>query len=121
MKTAAKPEIRIEPKKGERGSATVLPFMFVAADAVVAHGQKQYRILIYGAYNAYGLIGPEQNGIAVLDESSKQVVADRERPASSGYFGPTQNQIALWRKLVEADEEEFRNTVNSFSRLRYEI
>jgi hypothetical protein len=123
MKTKAKtePDIRIEPVKGQRGEAAAHPFTFVAADAVAEHGGRRYRVIIYGAYNARGLIGPEHNGIAVLDEDAKDVVTDRICPETTGYFGPSKKQIDEWRRLVEADDEEFVQLVNASERLRHAI
>lgn len=56
----------------------------------------EYIIGIASAYNAYGLIGPEHNGIFILDDTNKQVVLDQDTPQQSGYYGPN---IAQWAKL----------------------
>lgn len=65
-----------------------------------------YLIGIAGAYNAYGLIGPEHNGIFVLDDTNKTVVLDRDTPQSSGYHGPSKAQwerLAHYCKCSDAD------------------
>ena len=36
----------------------------------------EIRGIIYGAYNAHGLIGSEYNGIALFDETNLQVITD---------------------------------------------
>lgn len=71
-----------------------------ADDAVVRRTVMgtDYIILIAGAYDAYGLIGPEHNGIVVLDDTNKQVVFDQDTPQQSGYFGPSKAQ---WERLDE--------------------
>lgn len=116
----AEPQVRTEPQQGVRGTASVGPFAFVNADAVVEHGGRRYRVVLYGAYNA-GIIGPEFNGIAILSEDDKNVVADSIAQQGSGYFGPNGKQVDEWRRLVNAESEEFRRAVNAAPRLRYPI
>ena len=38
--------------------------------------ERTFRLAIYGAFNAYGLIGPERNGIVILDEDERAVLCD---------------------------------------------
>lgn len=69
------------------------------ADGAIARRTVQgteYVIIIAGAYNAFGLIGPEHNGIAVLDDTNKRVVLDQDTPQQSGYHGPN---IAQWARF----------------------
>ena len=120
-KTKAAPEIRTEPVQGVRGEGKAGPLQFVNAEALVEHEGRHYRVVIYGAYNAGGIIGPELNGIGVLCEDDKTVVADNICRENSGYFGPSRRQVEEWRRIVEADTEEFKKTVNSSPRLRYSI
>ena len=121
MKTKAEPRITTEPRQGVQGQAKAGPFCFVNADALVEHEGRHYRVVLYGAYDAQGLIGPEYNGIGVLCEDDKTVVADNICRENSGYFGPSRRQIEEWRRIVEADTEEFKRTVNSSPRPRYRI
>ena len=51
-------------------------YTMVAKDQSLKFGNRSFRVLLYGAYNAMGLIGTEKNGIAVLDEDRRQVVLD---------------------------------------------
>jgi hypothetical protein len=54
----------------------LLPFMFVEAT-----GRKGGLMLIaYGAYNAYGLIGPEKGGVALVNEVRHDVVGTLDIP-----------------------------------------
>lgn len=45
---------------------------------------QRFLIIVYGAYNAYGLIGTEKNGIAILDMNNKIVIADEIFIGKSG-------------------------------------
>lgn len=101
---------------------TVMPYMYCSRDQIVKfkkHGT--FRLLVYGAYNAFGLIGSECNGIAVLSEDRRNVVADEIAKAGSGYFGPSTRQTELFDKMVVMKWPEFRRTVNAAERLRYEL
>jgi hypothetical protein len=66
-----------------------------------------YIIGIAGAYNAYGLIGPEHNGIFILDDTNMVVVLDRDTEQLSGYFGPSQAQWDRLKELVKCSNKEF--------------
>lgn len=64
---------------------------------------ESFRVIIYAAYNAFGLIGPERNGIAILNEDRSNVFCDEIAKASSGYFGPTPSQIETFKKMTAPD------------------
>jgi hypothetical protein len=66
-----------------------------------------YLVGIAGAYNAYGLIGPEHNGIFILDDTSKVVVLDRDTEISSGYHGPSQAQWDRLKELMTCSPKAF--------------
>ena len=52
-----------------------LPFVGISLDKTLDFGKHgQFRVMLYGGYNAKGLIGTEFNGIAITSESSKSVV-----------------------------------------------
>lgn len=93
------------------------PYVGVSRD--VRRGR--YRILVYGAYNACGLIGSEHNGICVLDDQRMQVVADRMVQISSGYHGPSQMQLTALEHMLTCSSEKFANYINSSGRNRYDI
>lgn len=101
------------------------PYMGISADATVEFQvtektKRKFRILVYGAYNAFGLIGSEENGILILDEDLLRVVLDGHYKQSSGYFGPSEGQLKEWERLVGMSSwEDFVNFVNSHSRARY--
>lgn len=96
---------------------SVGPYTFVSAD--VTRGR--YRLVVYGAFNAFGLIGSEKNGIAVLDNEDRCVVADELFIADSGYFGPSKAQAEGLRRLLTCSPTDFCNIINSSGRNRHNI
>lgn len=78
-----------------------------------------YIIGIAGAYNAFGLIGSEYNGLFVLDDTNKQVVLDRHAPTSSGYNGPSISQWAELEAVVKVmDDDDFLKFITTHPRSR---
>lgn len=69
------------------------------------HGR--YIVLIASAYNAFGLIGPEHNGIVVLDDKDRCVVLDRHVEQLSGYNGPSKRQVDEFNRVTELPENDF--------------
>jgi len=78
----------------------------------------EVRIVLYGAYNAFGLIGPECNGIVILNDTSKQVVLDEHCKIGTGYFGPDVNQIFEFERLMKLPKEELIAFCRSHKRFR---
>lgn len=98
------------------------PYIGVSCDEIKELGDKRkFRLIIYGAYNAMGLIGSECNGIAVLDEDNRHVVCDELAKIGSGYFGPSKEQAKLFDYLINADDKTFANIINTHPRTRYQI
>lgn len=93
------------------------PYVGVSRD--VRRGR--YRILVYGAYNACGLIGSEHNGICVLDDQRMQVVADRMVQISSGYHGPSPMQLAALERLLSCSPASFAHYINVSGRNRFDV
>lgn len=73
----------------------------------IKKNDRSFTIIIAGAYNAFGLIGSECNGIVVLDNDNKLVVLDEHAREDSGYYGPTNKQIDEFEKLLKMDYESF--------------
>jgi hypothetical protein len=96
---------------------SVGPYTWVSKD--VTRGR--YRLVVYGAFNAFGLIGSEHNGIAVLDNVDMCVVADKLFCADSGYFGPSASQMRGLQHLLTCSPKDFCNTINSSGRNRHTI
>ena len=74
------------------GDKQVGPFMGVDFDKTVKRGERTFRIITYQAYNAFGLIGSEVNGVAILDEDKKEVLARNIARIDQAYFGLTKEQ-----------------------------
>jgi len=90
------------------------PYMGVVEDSIKTFRDgRNFRVLLYGAYNAMGLIGCEHNGIAILDEDNKRVVTDRIGGIDTGYFGPSQFQRDEFARVIALDDEAFVILVNS--------
>lgn len=81
-------------------------------------GGVDYLIGIAGAYNAFGLIGSEHNGIFVLDDTNKAVVLDRDTEISSGYHGPSQAQWERLKHFCTCDEADFVDLIHNHERSR---
>ncbi len=77
-----------------------------------------YVIGIAGAYDAFGLIGTEHNGIFILDDDAKRVVLDRHMPIASGYHGPSAGQWAEFKRIVELEAAAFKNFCRNHPRFR---
>jgi hypothetical protein len=86
-------------------------------------GGIDYLVGIAGAYNAFGLIGSEHNGIFVLDDTNKAVVFDRDTEISSGYHGPSQRQWDRLKELMTCSDDAFRVELltNERSRIAAEL
>lgn len=95
------------------------PYMY--ADGAVRRREvdgTDYIVGIAGAYNAFGLIGSEHNGLFVLDDTAKRVLTDDIGRESSGYNGPSQSQWNLLRDVMTMDGEGFVDWVKSTARYR---
>ena len=79
-------------------------------------------IAVYGAYNAMGLIGPEYNGIVILDNTDKMVLVDRhmEHPGGSGYYGPHPDTVREWARLVNMSPSDLLLFIREHPRSRDE-
>ena len=84
-------------------------------------GERHFLMAIYGAFNAFGLIGSEKNGIVIFDDDSKQVLLDEHEIADSGYFGPTRDQMVEFSRLMKTSWDEFQDFVNNHPRARFSI
>lgn len=99
----------------------VAQYVGVQRDTTIKKGGTQYRILLYGAKDVFGLIGSEHNGIAILNEDAKDVVADRIGCINTGYFGAPVSQVDLWKQIVAMPARAFKEFVNGCSESRYQI
>jgi len=101
------------------------PYVGISYDATVSKnaGKKRrtFRIIVYGAYDAMGLIGSECNGVAILDEDRMHVLADEIMRQPSGWCGPSHGQVQVFEKLSKMKWADFQAFVNTSRRNRYEI
>jgi len=81
------------------------------------HGDRTFTVLIAGAYDA-GIVGPEHNGIVVIDEDNRNIVLDQHCQESSGYFGPSPRQLAELDRVMQMEWKEFAAFIKSNSRYR---
>lgn len=84
-------------------------------------GRIDYAIGIAGAYDAFGLIGPEHNGVFVLDDTNKRVLTDRQAETRSGYSGPSQAQWGELKRVMELPDKAFIQWVKGTDRYRGDI
>ena len=94
---------------------SIHPYMGVTRD----EKRGDFRIIIYAAYNAMGLIGSEGNGIAIFDDLQRRVLADELGCETSGYFGPSARQIQIFERLLACTPKEFCDYVNKSGRNRW--
>lgn len=100
---------------------SVGPYEMVSYESTLKFGHRHFKVILYGAYNAMGLIGSEKNGIAILDETLMRVVLDEHCREDSGYYGPTENQVAEFNKIVNLEQDDFIEFVNNHPRTREPI
>lgn len=93
-------------------------YTMVFREKTLTFGDRNFRAVLYGAYNAGGLIGTENNGIAILDEDRMLVVLDLHCPQETGSFGPSDDQMVEWRRVCKMEAAEFLEFCNSHPRLR---
>lgn len=79
---------------------------------------RTFIVSVAAAYNAMGLIGPEHNGLFILDDTAKQVVMDRHCEESSGYFGPSKRQITEHARVMALSDADFIAFIKASPRYR---
>lgn len=95
-------------------------YVGLSGDLTRRHALGDLRIILYGAYDAFGLIGPEHNGVAVLCESPKRcVILDGHYQEGTGYFGPSQRQRAEFARIVALDDAALESFIRAHPRNRF--
>ena len=97
------------------------PYERVSRNETRKVGDEDLRLVLYGAYNAMGLVGSECNGVAVLSDTRMTVICDELGIESSGYYGPSAAQTKLFDHLMKCSDADFRAIVNSSSRCRHMV
>lgn len=94
------------------------PYRYIWARASRQVGTKKVHVIIYGAYDAYGLVGSECNGLVILNETDMQVVADEIDRQDSGWFGASPEQVETFTRLLSCSAEEFLEFAREHPRYR---
>lgn len=102
------------------------PFHLVTAQQLIDHGvHGRYRIVLYGAYNACGLMDPAGNGVGVLiepkDGARGAVVVDGVGQERSGSMGPSQAQCDLYAVICNEPWPVFQKRCNRSDRARFKL
>lgn len=99
----------------------IYPYMGISAnkDVTFPEAGRSFKVVIYGARNA-GIIGFEDNGIAIFENTRGYVVLDKHCKQTSGYFGPNRAQMDEFNRIVGLDWEGFRAFVNGHKRSRWD-
>jgi hypothetical protein len=97
------------------------PYTMVSKIEELKFGTRTFVLVLYGAYNAMGLIGSECNGIAVLDKDNRLVVLDEHCKIDTGYFGPSESQVREFDRIKAMDADSFLIFCNAHPRLRKQI
>lgn len=123
------PEKVETPPSGWPGKISTLamktypPYVGVQFDQTIRFPEKAgniFRVITYQAYNAYGLIGPEKNGVAILlEEPSKSVICDEIGKETSGYFGCSERQWRQAQLLCRLSWGEFKTFLQLHPRTRF--
>jgi hypothetical protein len=78
---------------------------------------RTFTVVISSAYDA-GIIGPEHNGIAILDEDKTSVLLDQHIIEASGYAVPTRRQKAEFHRILGMNWEQFSEFCRTNKRFR---
>jgi len=100
---------------------SVGPYTYVTRDQTKEFPEVglTFRVILYGAYNAFGLIGTECNGIAVLDNTNMQVVLDEHCKGPAGFGKPTVRQAKEYEHIMTMGWDSFRAFINNARRVRW--
>ena len=73
---------------------------------------------IAGAYDAFGLIGSEANGLFLLNETRSHVVFDEHGKVGSGYYGAAPSQLREFDFAQALGPDEFLDWARGNARFR---
>lgn len=91
-------------------------YEMVSRDQTRGFRGRTLRVILYGAYNALGLIGPEDNGIAILDETRKRMILDGHQKEETGYFGPSKSQVEEFVRIMAMDDDQLEEFIENHPR-----
>lgn len=97
------------------------PYMGISANSRIDFPEVElsFQVVVYGAFNAMGLIGSEGNGIAIFEITRGYVVLDEHCKTSSGWYGPTRTQLEEFNRIAGLEWEDFRAFVSGHKRSRW--
>ena len=81
-------------------------------------GRQTYIIGFACAYNAFGLIGSEHNGIFVLNNTKKDVVLDEVMRLDSGFYGPSHDILVELKRIRDMTPSKFLRWIANDPRTR---
>ncbi len=84
-------------------------------------GRGKYLVGTCQAFDVFGLVGSEQNGVFVLNETMGLVVLDRHCEQNTGYFGASAEQFAEAERIAHLDWDDFKAFVGEHPRSRFSI
>jgi len=93
-------------------------YEMVSRDTTRTCAGRKIRIVLYGAYNALGLVGPEMNGIAILDEDARRVILDGHYQEDTGYFGPSRKQLIEYSRIADMSDSDIEEFIANHPRAR---
>ena len=97
------------------------PYVGVSTETTIKYPVGSFHVWIYGAYDAFGLIGSECNGIAIADLRSNSMLLDGEAKVGTGWGGPAPQQIARFKEIKAMTWPEFQEFVNDHRNARHHI
>jgi hypothetical protein len=83
--------------------------------------EDSFVIVLHGAFNAFGLIGPEHNGISIVCENNSREVIMTHHRAPSGGGKVTDDQRREYERICGMNQDEFKEFVNSHPKVQYKI
>jgi hypothetical protein len=102
----------------------VPPYRYVRHEFTRTVGKREYYVFSYGAYDALGLIGPEENGITIASITDRQIVVDQIAKQPYGWYDGYNNLHAedtLGRemdRLANLSDDEFIAFIRTHPRWR---
>jgi hypothetical protein len=96
------------------------PYMGIEYKTELVYGGSSFMVFVYSAFNAYGLIGPECNGIAIL-QKDLGLVLDGHCKQASGYFGASKAQVDEYVRITGMKWEEFQEFCNSHPNCKMKV
>jgi hypothetical protein len=92
---------------------TYLPFAFVKGAHLLVFGADSFVIVLHGAWNSFGLIGTEHNGISILCANNSRMVLSTHCRGPAGNGKVTEDQRREFERICGMDLDAFREFINT--------